>query len=296
MFKTIIALILAACMALSACIAEEPAAQEAPRTFELLGQTWDADAEELDLDPVEGLLTREDLEYIISVMPNLKTLRIKAHKELQNDDVTPLVDAHPEITFVWTVRMKGYEIPSDATAFSTMVGLKPYTCLVDGDPEILRYVPGLRALDLGHHHLKDLSFLRFFPEMRILILADNHITDITWVGECTKLEYLELFVNKITDISPLANCTELLDVNLSWNWFLNVEVLNNCPKLERFWDIAGYTPYTKQVQSLRDNHPGIQIYIRKEGGSTDGPWRSHPRYFQYKEMFDTETWREFTTD
>ena len=257
MCKTIIALILAAIMALSACIAEEPAAQAAPRTFELLGQTWDADAEELDLDPVEGLLTREDLEYIISVMPNLKTLRIKAHKELQNDDVTPLVD---------------------------------------GDPEILRYVPGLRALDLGHHHLKDLSFLRFFPEMRILILADNHITDITWVGECTKLEYLELFVNKITDISPLANCTELLDVNLSWNWFLNVEVLNNCPKLERFWDIAGYTPYTKQIQSLRDNHPGIQIYIRKEGGSTDGPWRSHPRYFQYKEMFDTETWREFTTD
>ena len=249
MCKTIIALILAAIMALSACIAEEPAAQAAPRTFELLGQTWDADAEELDLDPVEGLLTREDLEYIISVMPNLKTLRIKAHKELQNDDVTPLVDAHPEITFVWTVRMKGYEIPSDATAFSTMVGLKPYTCLVDGDPEILRYVPGLRALDLGHHHLKDLSFLRFFPEMRILILADNHITDITWVGECTKLE--------------------------------------------RFWDIAGYTPYTKQIQSLRDNHPGIQIYIRKEGGSTDGPWRSHPRYFQYKEMFDTETWREF---
>ena len=293
MFRTIIALLLAFCVAFSACVAEASGTAAAGETFELLGREWDVNAEELDLDAVEGTLTREDLEYVLSVMPNLKTLRVKAHKELQNDDVTPLVDAHPEITFVWTVRMKGYEIPSDATAFSTMVGLKPYYCLSDGDPEILRYVPGLRALDLGHHHLKDLSFLRYFPEMRILILADNHITDITWVGECRKLQYLELFVNKISDISPLANCTELLDVNLSWNWFLNVEVLNSCPKLERFWDVAGYTPYTKQLQSLRDNHPGIQIYVKKEGGSTDGPWRSHPRYFQYKEMFDTETWREF---
>ncbi|MBR6009366.1 MAG: leucine-rich repeat domain-containing protein, partial [Clostridia bacterium] len=259
MFRTIIALLLAFCVAFSACVAEASGTAAAGETFELLGREWDVNAEELDLDAVEGTLTREDLEYVLSVMPNLKTLRVKAHKELQNDDVTPLVDAHPEITFVWTVRMKGYEIPSDATAFSTMVGLKPYYCLSDGDPEILRYVPGLRALDLGHHHLKDLSFLRYFPEMRILILADNHITDITWVGECRKLQYLELFVNKITDISPLANCTELLDVNLSWNWFLNVEVLNSCPKLERFWDVAGYTPYTKQLQSLRDNHPGIQI-------------------------------------
>ena len=261
--------------------------------FTLLGEWFDVSAEELDLDGAEGALTGEDVECLASFMPNLKKLTLKAHTELTNEDMIPVVDAHPEITFVWTLRLQTYELPTDVTAFSTKVGEVRASTLTSEDCQLLKYVPGLRALDLGHHHIGELSFLEYLPELRILILADNNVRDITPIGGLKHLQYLELFVNPISDISPLANCTELLDLNLSYLWFHTLKPLEACTKLERFWCIYTSLSYGEK-QAFKKAHPKCDSLFLSEGSSTYGTWRKHPRYFQYREMFDTGVWKEFT--
>ncbi|MBR7041412.1 MAG: hypothetical protein IKI24_06155 [Clostridia bacterium] len=261
--------------------------------FSLLGEWFDVSAEELDLDAAEGALTGEDVKCLVSFMPSLKKLTLKAHTELTNEDMIPIVDAHPEITFVWTLRLQTYELPTDLTAFSTKVGEVRTSTLTSEDCQLLRYAPNLRALDLGHHHIGDLSFLEYLPELRILILVDNNVRDITPIGSLEHLQYLELFVNPISDISPLANCTELLDLNLSYLWFHTLKPLEACTKLERFWCVYTSLSYTEK-QNFKKAHPGCDCLFLSEGSSTYGTWRKHPRYFQYREMFDTGVWKEFT--
>ena len=262
--------------------------------FTLLGQTWDIGAEEIDLDTAKGNLKREDLESLAAFMPNLKKVSLKTHTELMNNDIIPIVDAHPEITFVWTLRLRKYKIPTDVTAFSTKASDADEPYLRSSDCQLLKYVPGLRALDLGHQgSITDLSFLDYFPELRILILVDNRISDITPIGRLEHLQYLELFINPmIKDLSPLANCTELLDLNLSYTGFKSLQPLEACTKLERFWCV--FTKLTKaEKEAFIQAHPNCETLFLDEGGSTHGTWRTHPRFFQYREMFDTGVWKEF---
>ena len=290
MRKILLSLLIAAL--LFAALPVSAVARESGETFGLLGREWEVNAEELDLDACEGAITRDDLDYVISVMPNLKKLTVKAHTELTNDDMIPLVDAYPQITFVWTLHLGGYELPTDLTAFSTKVGEIRVTTLTSEDCQLLRYAPNLRALDLGHHHIGDLSFLDYLPELRILILADNNVRDLTPIGRLKHLQYLELFVNPISDISPLAGCTELLDLNLSYLWFHTLKPLEACTKLERLWCVYTELSYTEK-QQFKQAHPKCETLFLKEGSSTYGTWRTHPRYFQYREMFDTGVWKEF---
>ena len=41
------------------------------------------------------------------------------------------------------------------------------------------------------------------------------------------------------------------------------------------------------------SHPNCEVLFRPRGSSTYGTWRSHPRYAQYRRMFETGVWKEF---
>ena len=250
-------------------------------------------AEELDLDKVSGSIKPEDLECMIAFMPNLKKISVKWHAELNNDRMIPLVEKYPDVTFVWALKINRYKIYTDVTAFSTKSTDSDPRYLKSRDCELFKYLPGLRALDLGHQNITDISFLRYLPELRILILADNDIRDITPIGELRYLQYLELFMNyKVTDISALANCTELLDLNLSYVKNTTLKPLEACTKLERFWAV-GSRVSSEEKQDFRAAHPDCDALFRAKGSSTYDPWRKHSRYTQYRRMFETGVWTEF---
>ena len=138
-------------------------------------------------------------------MPQVTRIDAYTHQNLDNEIMMPIVDKYPELWFGWLVRLgKAYKIRSDCTAFSTRKGpSEPF--YTSEDLEVLRYVPGLKAIDVGHNHVDDLHFLTYFDDLRLLILADNNITDISVLSQFKNLEYLELFMNDITDVTPPAD-------------------------------------------------------------------------------------------
>lgn len=253
------------------------------------------DAQEVDLNGRSKGVTGDDLQYLIDLLPNLRKLVFTKHNALANKVVIPLIEQYPNIEFVWRVHIKGrYGIESDATAFSTQKRLsddKPV--LTSRDLELLKYVPHLRALDLGHHDLTTLDFLTYLPELRILILADNSITDLTPIAQLKELEYLELFRNKASDLSPLSGLTNLLDLNLCFMPLADTDlsVLDGLTRLERFWCNMSRVPEEMQAR-FTAAHPDTQIMFSGTQSTDDG-WREHTRYDQYREMFANRVWTEF---
>ena len=70
---------------------------------------------------------------------------------------------------------------------------------------MLKYCTDLRALDIGHQAITDLSVIgEHLTELRVLIIADNKVTDLTPLSNLRHLHYLEFFVNRVSDLSPLA--------------------------------------------------------------------------------------------
>lgn len=278
------------------CILQEALPPDAEFTFTMyLCKTWiDSKATEVDLDQGLGLIDDVALERIIALMPQVTAIYAYTHQNLTNELMMPLVDKYPDIWFGWLVRLgKDYKIRSDATAFSTRKGPRApfYT---SEDLEVLRYVPGLKAIDVGHNHVEDLTFLTHFPQLRILILADNNITDLTPLGQLTELEYLELFMNEITDLSPLSGLTHLLDLNVCHNQISDVSVLDGLTALERFY--CSYNQVSQeQIDHFEAQHPECLtnwlVY-----SSTGALWREHPRYEQYRKMFISRVYHPFETE
>ena len=256
-----------------------------------LCKTWiDSTSTVVDLDQGKGLIEGEDLETILYLMPQVTRIDAYTHQNLDNEIMMPIVDKYPDVWFGWLVRLgKAYKIRSDCTAFSTRKGPSApfYT---SEDLEVLRYVPGLKAIDVGHNHVDDLHFLTYFDDLRLLILADNNITDISALSQFKNLEYLELFMNDITDVTPLAGLTNLVDLNLCHNQVSDLSALDGVP-LERFY--CSYNNVSdEEIARFESIHPDCEtnwlVY-----SSTGAQWRESYKYDQYRMMFVHRIWEPF---
>lgn len=257
-------------------------------------QSWiSSQSDTLDLDNSKKQVTEKELTWLVAHMPNLKKVNTFNHRELSNDIIIPLMEQYPDIEFGWMVRIhSSYVIRSDATAFSTNkhVGSGPY--LTEKHMELLKYVPGLRAIDIGHNKVKDISWLRYFPNVNILILADNDIQDITPLADLHELEYLEIFMNDITDVSPLAGLTNLRDLNLCRNKLTDTDlsVLDDL-ELERFWCTQSGVSKEARERFIAANP---ETYCNFTVGScTDDGWRDSYKYDQFRVMFRNRVWAPF---
>jgi len=210
---------------------------------------------------------------------------------LSNEQMETLMDAYPDVRFVWVVHMGTHTLRTDAVGFSTLNPSKAYsetsspeyieavkTCvrLTDEDIQVLRYCTDLEALDLGHNEISDLSVLTNLKNLKILILADNWISDISPLAELTNLQYLELFMNRITDVTPLASLTNLLDLNICSNKIENLDPLYGMTNLERLW--YSRNKYDRPTaKALADALPDCECNYKTFDETGDG-WREHPRY------------------
>ena len=257
-------------------------------------KNWISDlSDTLDLDNTSAKVSKADLEWFLAHMPNLTKVNTFNHRELSNDIIIPLMEQYPEIEFGWLVRLtSSYVIRSDATAFSTNkhVGSEPY--LRASNMEVLKYVPGLKAIDVGHNKIEDISWLQYFPEVNILILADNRIEDISPLADLHELEYLEIFMNNISDVTPLAGLEHLRDLNLCRNKLTDTDlsVLDGL-ELERFWCTqAGVSAEAQQrfIEANPETYCNFTI-----GSCTDDGWRDSYKYTQFRAMFRDRVWFPF---
>ena len=259
------------------------------------GTTISDTDETIDLDGSGVKVTANDLDILIRLVPGVKEIRTKTHRNLSNQEMIPLVEKYPDIRFVWLINLgKHYTLGSDDTAYSTMKGEKTGYKLHSSELEVLRYAKDLKALDLGHHAITSLDFLRGL-DLEMLILADNDITDLSPLADLPHLQYAELFMNDITDVTPLAACAELLDLNLCFNHVTDLAPLDSCTNLERLWASFNKEMGEETQQHFRDAHPGCEtaFYTSNHSSTSDG-WRKHPRYSHYVSCFKTHVWIPFS--
>lgn len=242
----------------------------------------------LDLDAAGLCLSSgAEVERYLAQNPDVREVRL-FNSTLPREDMERLFDTYPEIFFGFTIRIATHTVRTDDTAFSTL----HHSHITDPrdryhtseELSILRLCTRLKALDLGHNKLTELSFLSGLTDLKVLILSPNYgLKDVSQLSGLTRLEYLELFSTKATDVSALSGLTELRDLNLSCSYRLkDITCLYGLPRLERFW--CGETPVpANQKKAMEELHPDCRCVWR--GQPTNGGWRTHPRYDVIRQMF-----------
>lgn len=252
----------------------------------IAGMTFSTDAAEIDLGSAK--VKYDDLTKFLDKFPNLTHVDMFG-TVVGRSTVNKLADRYPNVTFGWTMRIgDDHTIRTDQTAFST----NHYSSSLsheDADFEVLKYCTQLRALDLGHNFIHDLSFLDYMPELRVLIVACNYVKDITPIGRLTHLEYLEIFSNRIQDISCLTNLTNLMDLNLGHNAITDYSPLMEMTWLKRLWMING-SEFTKACDLDHNTIVAIKAALPNTVVDTShepslGGWREHDHYTIIRKCF-----------
>lgn len=259
------------------------------------GLTFTDETEELSLKTVQKKLTGDTLRQILSLCPKLKSVDNSMNKQPSNDVFIPLMEEYPDIHFEWIVHLRGeHYCRTTATAYSTLNHTDYGTRLKSEDLELLQYIPGLKALDIGHNSFTDLNFLRFFPDLELLIISNNeHVDDLTAVGELKHLQYLEVHNTNVSDLSPLANCKELLDLNISSTRVLDLSPLDEVTSLDRFWaNHLKKLPET-EISHFKETHPNCTTDFTVEGSAISHKWRNHDRYYRFRRCFKHKIWVPF---
>lgn len=249
---------------------------------------------DLDLREIKGNVTGDDLEAVVALCPNLKSIDNSNKRSPSNNVMLPLCEKYPDIRFEWIVRLgKSHYCKTTQTAFSTFN--EPF----DDDMvtsyqmnKVAKYLYRLKALDLGHNALKDLEFLQYLPDLEFLIVGDNQIKDLTPISNLKHLKYLEIFSNYITDLTPLAECTELLDLNICYDPVYDFSPIDNLDSLERFWATMIRHLPEEEMQRFQEVHPDVEVDFKGSHATTNG-WRKHPRYQHYIWCLKNNTWIPF---
>ena len=208
---------------------------------------------------------------------------------LTHEEIAPIADRYESVRFLWVITVLNYNVRTDAQVFSTLRG--------DSDGKgglteqqlepIFRYCKDLRALDVGHGQIRDISAIAKLKKLKVLILADNYITDISPLAELKELEYLELFMNEeIRDFSPLNALRNMVDINLSYDRTLHsLDFIEYMPKLKKCW-IRGVGMTSDAVSTVQAQYPNVEIKFASPSiSSTCGDWRATDRNIAIRTAF-----------
>jgi len=266
-------------------------------TLNAFSKLLTTNSERVDLSEIT-IKTHEEVASVLRYFPNIKEVNL-CDTGINNSQMEQLIDAFPGVKFIWYIRIGGWKIRTDITAFSKgqrqkfLNGMGEFlddgkTNFYSEDLEPLKYCKDLIFLDLGHgNRITDLSILYNFPKLRGLILSMNKISDITPISSLKKLESLEIYQNYIVDLSPLSTLSELKYLNLSINSFTDITPLLELKQLQKLWLVRNDLSEDSKaalVQAL----PECEICFWS-WGSGSGGWRDNPLYFEYQKAFDLPT-------
>lgn len=267
-------------------------------SFQLFSEDVSTKTESLDLSKH----TFQDTNEVISILqylPNLKEVNM-CDCGLTDLQMEELISAFPNTKFVWYIRIGGWKIRTDITAFSKGQRKKfrngtgeflgdGKTNFYSADLEPLKYCKDLIFLDLGHgNQITDLSILENFPKLRGLVLSMNKITDITPIAQCKELESLEIYQNYITDISPLAKLPKLKYLNLCRNSFTDVTPLMGMKQLKLLWMVHNDQISSEDKLALAAALPDCEVRYYGYSCGSEG-WRENEVYKEYQRAFNLPT-------
>lgn len=262
---------------------------------------------EVDNSTVELILNKikisdlSELHSAIKFFPNITKIEM-CDCGISNEVMGALREQYPQVQFVWNIRFLHYTVRTDAQVFSTLVNLGDS---FEGDQTtfspLFKYCTELRALDLGHHHITDISEIVNLKKLQVLILADNRINDISPLAELKELNYVELFFNRFTDLTPLTKLEKLEDVNICFNRRVkNPTVMTECKKLKRLY-ISGCSLDQGEIAALKSGLPkGCELNTWTDNAVNTG-WRKNKKnaairraFYRWKKVKSFEDWEHIT--
>lgn len=237
---------------------------------------------------------------VLRFFPNVREIYL-GDISVPDEDVDRLNKAFPDISIVWLVEFAKWQVRTDIRVFSTLVG--KIQLMTYDEKELfplLAYCTELRALDLGHNHMSDISLIGNLTKLEVLILAENKMNTIEPLGNLTKLHFLEIYnCQNVDDLSPLSNCTELENLMIYNDGDLrNVRALASCRKLKLLY--AGFVnPVDYSWDLLKKELP--DCVIDKHTYVTEGVWRNSRKgkavryaFSNWKKIQRYNHWDDFT--
>lgn len=220
----------------------------------------------------------DPLRLAIRIFPNIKTYEM-CECGLSDDVMGGLREEYPDVTFIWVVHFGRFSVRTDAQVFSTWeFKVAPEYTEKTFSP-LFRYCTELRALDLGHHGIGDISEIANLKKLQALDLTDNEIKDISPLAELKDLRYLVLFDNKVKDFAPLENNQNLEDINIIFNKRIkNVTVATKLPHLKRLF-IAYCLVSDEEKDIIQKGIPKDCEFAKKDYGygTYSSGWRWNER-------------------
>ena len=262
----------------------EEAGVEIGWSFDLCGVTVNSLDREIDLSGQQiGLVSH--VEEALPCFSRLEKV-IMSHCGIPDEEMDALNKRHEDIQFVWTVKIGGYELPTDITNFIATKDPKGY--IQDRHTAGFRYCTELVGLDLGHNFISDISFVQYMPKLKYLIVAENPVVDLTPLESLHELVFLEIFLTTPRDLTPLLSLTSLEDLNLCHTYTVPgdnaFEVLSQMTWVERLW-YSGHAMTPAQERALAEALPDCELMLKRGQESVCGNWRYGEHYYDMRDLF-----------
>ena len=258
----------------------------------IMDQSYSCETQLLDFSGVpftqEGL---DELEEAMAYLPALE--QVEMHDTgLTNEALDALNTKYENVNVVWTVRFgynNYYTLRTDAEYFrASEFGVTPPE-ITDADLQIMSYCTQMRALDLGHMQVQDLTPLKKMTHLTWLIIAECPIDNISALSSLKELKYLEMFNTSVSDLTPLAKCPALQALNCCYirakqdgAW----KALSKMTGLKMLW-YCNCPLSAQQIRDLKDKNPDLVTFTLQGGESSGGSWRYNDLYREMRDAFHT---------
>ncbi|MGM9604965.1 MAG: hypothetical protein ACI3XG_07855 [Faecousia sp.] len=248
---------------------------------QLGGAAFLTNAREIDLSGV-AMESTEAVEELLPYLPEAEKI-IMCDCGIPSPEMAALGARHPEIRFVWRVKLGPLSARTDDTWFAPIT---KHQLIGGSDADELKYCTDMECIDLGHCWIRDCEWARGMKNLRYLVLADTYVKDLTPLSGLKKLAYLELFVTPVRDYSPLLGCTGLEDLNLGYTYGDPTPISQMTWLKNLWWGGIHYVPWVNgqsPAAMLQHGLPDTRVTLYA-GSSTGLGWRNLPHYYEMRDM------------
>ena len=257
-------------------------------SIEILGKQFGTEDELIDLRGQK--YTFDEVKAALdSALPKMKAVRKidMCGCGLSDAEMEKLSAAYPGIKFVWMLRLANWNLRTDAVIFSALNSDGNEIYDQNHYARIFRYCTDLRALDLGHSIITDISGIASLKKLRAVILTDNKIRDISAFAELKDLEFIEMnATNKVKSLEPLRGLQNLKYVNF-WG---SVGISDLSPLYDHeSLEIAIFertVPEEERERFMKSN-PRCKTFFKVDSNkiTTNIEWRENPYRKNIKNLF-----------
>lgn len=257
-------------------------------SVDLLGKKFGSEDELIDLRGQKYTLN-EVKAALEETLPKLKSVKKidMCGCGLSDKEMEQLCSEYPDIKFVWMLHLVKWDIRTDAVIFSALNSNGNEIYNQNDYAPIFKYCTDLRALDLGHSIITDISAISSLKKLRAVIFTDNKIKDISSFAELKDLEFIEMnATNKVGSLEPLRGLQNLRYVNF-WGsvGITDLSPLYDHEKLEIA--IFERSIESDEQERFKNSNPNCKTFFKVDSRkiTTNSTWRENPYRKYLKDHF-----------